>query len=328
VAIPSVSNTSTIRLSGQPSSSSLEAGELVMAKVEAADHGKASAIRIKGRLLKAEIPPDLKAGKEYLLQVKSVFPRIILSVASGGAHLTLTKGPEKILRYSSDLISIMEKATLILAEGSSSQSSVMKGLFDSILGLFYTGDGAESIKKRISSLIGRNDSDDKNQHDIQEGLVKFLTKARKGNVPVPAPLREEIEALLKDMEIFRSGSNDVYPLPFLFDDEAGVASFYYNAEEKKGDDGGRDHFFTLTIEMSGLGEVETSVRRTKSGLIILFRVDHESVIPVMMDTVQTLREAIAGTGYKVRHIEADVRGKREMGEESQRNIDEGVDLAV
>lgn len=330
MAIPTVSSTGTIRLSGLPSASFLEAGEIVTGKVTEAGHGNASSIRIKGRLLNADIPPDLKAGKEYLLQVRSVFPKIILSVATADAHITLTAGTQKILRFSSDLFSILEKASLFLSEGSRSQSSVMKGLLGSLFGLFYTGDGAESIRKLISSLIGNSLSRDKNQKDIKEMLVKFLAGAEKGNSPVFAAVREETEALLKGIEIFRTASNDVYPIPFIFEDEAGVASFSHDGEEKEDSGEGKDHFFTLDCEMSSLGAVATSVRFTRSGLIILFRADNEAAVAAIKDSVPLLSEAIAGTGFKVRHVDSYIEGKGGAKEETQRNnrLNEGVDLSV
>lgn len=326
----SIISNGMIELNNESLNSSLKAGDILKGKIESFDHGRSLSIRLKGRLFKTEIPQGLKVGKEYLFEVKSTFPQILLSLANSGTSITLTADTEKISKLGENIFSLLGKLSLLAAEGGRSHLGGEKSFLLSFLNLFYSGNGAEAIKKLIDLFRGSPGDGKGFDEKLEVVLGKVFSRMKGENNNANSLLKNELDILLKNIESFRHSPCDHYPIPFLFDDEAGIASLHYDQERNEEGKNDEKNLFTLNIEFTGLGEVQTVVRLTEGGMVILFHADNEESKSIIIDNIPLFRESMEKAGLYVSHVDAFIRekGERGYGADQENVIKVGVDLKV
>ncbi len=272
----------------------------------------------------------MKIGKQYLFEVKRTHPGILLSPVNEGAQIVLTSGLEKMARLNVNLLTLLEKTGLALAEGAATQNAVTKPLLQNLFTLFYTGQGEAALKRIIQIFNGKNDSPLIDTEAIETLLTRSEEDAKHRLPPRIKPLLEEMEGLMKSIDPLRSRPGDNHCIPFLFDGEAGVASLSNGSPDSKTGEGGHETVFTLNVELSVLGQVETTVKLTSGGMIILFRADRQETLALIREHSVLFKEAMAAAGMTVRHLEAYEMGKVERLSfvEPMEKENESVDLTV
>lgn len=284
-----VGSAGIIRLRGNPSERFLNAGEVVKGKITQVDKNNVAVISIKGRKLAAELPYRMQPGREVLLEVRSIHPRPVFDVVDADALVSLAPPGKIASRFGFELTSFMDKIIPLLTSLGKSDSYSVKMFLAGIFPLFYRGgdpvslkrllrqyrvekDFAETIKKRIGEALSRLSSSVKDAHP--EGFLKLL------------------ELLPRSLE------HGVYPIPFLFDGEMGVACLQYE-RKKRGEGGTEIHLFSLALEMTKLGRVESSLNLTDNRVNVIFKVDREESLSHIRGNILLLKEMLEASGFNL-----------------------------
>jgi len=285
-----------IRLTGEPPSSFLKVGDLVSGKITQNQESHEAKISIRGRSFMAEVPPNIQTGKELTLEVRSVEPKLVLALVNSGAEVNLTTRAVKIAALADEMTSLIEKLLPAVKGQAALGPSTARGLLPVLFSMFYTGGGPGSLKKMLAMY-----RDAEHGRNIRSAIVSSVEEAVKsGESGSSREISAAFDEFINCIDSLGTASKDgLYPIPFILDGEMGVASFSRQGGGDEGEDREGARVFTLTVEMSALGTVETSLRVDGKGLMIAFTVESEELASLLRDAMPGLSKSLEMEGVSL-----------------------------
>jgi hypothetical protein len=142
---------------------------------------------------------------------------------------------------------------------------------------------------------------------------------------------DELKLFLRKIELARHSSSDgQLPIPFLFENELGLAVLSYKSEISKERKGKKEHFFSLELEMSGLGNIETRVKASGKNLMVLFKLEKKGSLKVIKENIMEMKEGLERIGFRVSGIDAVLQRKSILQSSSgkEKQLKAEIDLRV
>lgn len=298
--------------------SNFKEGEILRSAVQSVSGNKV-VLLVKGESISFKTAVPLQAGSSIDVEVLKMQPRLLISI-SNTDEASLSQGLKRVADLSFTMSRILQKSGDIMSSSKALSPVDKKVILSNVARLFYRGQGADALKAVFQLFQTPSFSDlsvDEGEKSLMDTLLKLL---KPSNLQIPAKMSDEMEGLFKNMENVRQNMPDgLFPIPFLFKDELGVAGLWY--EKGKPDNSGKEmHSFTLSIDLSMLGLVEAQVKARGKSIVVQFRAEKKEAQYIIKKNMELLKSALNNMDLSVLiadvvKLESNVKNKSKNEEE-------------